>query len=48
MPYCTIQIVDDEPTNLASLKNILKNDYRLFFAINGAEALELAAKVTPV
>ena len=42
-----ILIVDDEPGNLANLRQILKDEYRLIFARNGAEALELVAKYRP-
>jgi len=40
-------IVDDEPTNLKVLKQVLQQDYRLSFAKNGADALELAARELP-
>lgn len=40
-------IVDDEPTNLKVLKQVLQQDYRLSFAKNGADGLELAARELP-
>jgi putative two-component system response regulator len=42
-----ILIVDDEPANLALLREILEPDYLLVFARNGAEALEAVAKHRP-
>jgi len=41
-----ILIVDDEPMNLAALKQILGDDYNLVFARSGAEALAAALKHT--
>ena len=42
-----ILIVDDEPTNLKVLKQILQDDYRLVFAKSGEEALTLASRERP-
>jgi putative two-component system response regulator len=42
-----ILIVDDEPTNLKVLKQVLHHDYRLSFAKNGVDALALAARELP-
>lgn len=42
-----ILIVDDEPANLALLRQILGPDYSLVFARNGAEALTAAHKHRP-
>ncbi len=42
----TILVVDDSPTNLSLLSNLLKEKYRVKVANNGIKALELAA-VTP-
>jgi cyclic di-GMP phosphodiesterase len=42
-----ILIVDDEPTNLAVLRQILKDEYPLVFARSGAEALTAAVKHRP-
>jgi len=42
-----ILIVDDEPANLALLRQILAPEYALVFARNGAEALTAAAKHRP-
>ncbi|MFI4940229.1 MAG: EAL domain-containing protein [Burkholderiales bacterium] len=47
MPKTSILIVDDDPTSLAILNRILKNDYSLIFASTGAEALEIAKKHLP-
>ena len=40
-------LVDDEPTNLQVLKQILQADYRLLFARDGEKALQLAAQEQP-
>lgn len=40
-------LVDDEPTNLQVLRQVLQDDYRLFFAKGGDKALELAARECP-
>lgn len=42
-----ILIVDDEPFNLKVLKQILQDSYRLSFAKNGLDALELARTEQP-
>jgi len=42
-----ILIVDDEPINLARLRDILDNRYDLVFARNGQEALDAVAKHRP-
>jgi len=47
MPYGPLLIVDDEPSNLAVLREILGQHYRLIFATNGRAALELARKQKP-
>ena len=53
MPYSdrevrpTLLIVDDEPTNLQVLRQILQADYRLLFARDGHKALELAGSERP-
>lgn len=43
----TILIVDDEPSNLATLQQILRDDYTLAFARSGAECLSAAQKHQP-
>ncbi|MEB0136510.1 response regulator [Actimicrobium sp. CCC2.4] len=43
----TILIVDDEPANLAIMREILQDSYRLVFARNGSEALAAMAKHLP-
>ncbi len=43
----TILVVDDEPTNLRVLNQVLANQYRLIFAKNGQEALSLTEKNIP-
>lgn len=43
----TLLLVDDESTNLAILREILKDDYRLLFAKDGAQALEIAHEHLP-
>lgn len=40
-------LVDDEPTNLQVLRQILQDDYRLLFAKDGDKALELAVREVP-
>nr|WP_326530318.1 response regulator [Rhodoferax sp.] len=47
MPNGPILIVDDEPTNLLALKEILEPDYRLMFAKTGVDALKLAKQTCP-
>jgi putative two-component system response regulator len=47
MPNGPILIVDDEPTNLAKLGQILETDYRLVFAKSGEEAIKAVAKHCP-
>lgn len=42
-----ILIVDDEPINLATMRQILQPDYALVFARSGREALEMVAKHPP-
>ncbi len=42
-----ILVVDDEPINLAILRQILAPEYRLMFARGGAEALNLAIRHHP-
>lgn len=42
-----ILIVDDEPTNLLILKEILKEEYELFFAEEGNQAIEVALNESP-
>jgi len=42
-----ILIVDDEPENLAAMRQILSGEHRLVFARNGAEALAAAFKHAP-
>jgi len=40
-------LVDDEPTNLQILRQILQDNYRLLFARDGEKALQLAADEQP-
>ena len=40
-------LVDDEPTNLQVLRQILGEEYRLQFATDGAKALQLAQQQRP-
>ena len=48
MPYGPILIVDDEPQNLAALRQVLSEKYaRLVFARNGKQALEVVEKHRP-
>lgn len=42
-----ILVVDDEPLNLKVLKQVLQDNYRLSFAKNGMDALELVKKEKP-
>jgi putative two-component system response regulator len=42
-----ILVVDDEPQNLALLRQILSPEFKLIFAINGQDALDAANKLTP-
>lgn len=47
MSYRPILIVDDEPANLAGLRQILKDHYQLVFARSGQEALDAVSKHHP-
>lgn len=42
-----ILIVDDHPQNLAAMRQVLGQDYRLLFATNGTEALTAALERNP-
>lgn len=47
MTHRPLLIVDDEPQNLAAMRQILEADYPLVYARNGLEAIAAAAKHTP-
>ncbi|MEA3642946.1 MAG: response regulator [Lamprobacter sp.] len=47
LPQGPILVVDDQPENLAVMRQVLGDDYRLLFARNGAEALAATAKLRP-
>lgn len=47
MLYGPLLLVDDEPANLAILRQILKDDYSLMLARSGSEALEVVSKHRP-
>ncbi len=47
MPSGPILCVDDEPNNLALLRQILGDDYKLVFARDGEQALHVAGKHAP-
>jgi putative two-component system response regulator len=47
MMQLTILIVDDEPSNLAIMRDILRGQYRLVFARSGAEALRAVERQRP-
>lgn len=47
MPHGPLLIVDDEFTNLATLREILGGEYRLMLARGGAEAIRVALKHRP-
>lgn len=42
-----ILVVDDEPQNLAAMRQVLRDQYRLVFARDGSEALSAAIKHRP-
>lgn len=42
-----ILVVDDEPTNLRIIRQVLANDYRLSFAKNGEDAIALSVSEKP-
>jgi len=48
MQHGKLLVVDDEPSNLALIEQILGEDYNLVFARNGQEALAAVAKHAPV
>lgn len=41
-PLSTILVVDDDPTNIAVMSSLLRPNYRVIFATNGADALALS------
>ncbi|MCL2109211.1 MAG: response regulator [Oscillospiraceae bacterium] len=43
----TLLIVDDMPSNLRNLAYILQKEYKFFTAQSGAEAIEIARKISP-
>ena len=43
----TLLLVDDESTNLAILREVLKDEYRLLFAKDGLQAIEIATEHVP-
>ena len=43
----TLLLVDDVPTNLQVLRQVLQDDYRLLFATDGEKALEIARQQKP-
>ena len=43
----TVLVVDDTPDNLTLLSGILKGDYRVLLATNGAKALEICSSQEP-
>ena len=43
----TILVVDDTPSNIAVLTEILRADYRVLAAINGEQALKIARGEPP-
>ena len=47
MPNGPVLVVDDEPQNLALLRQILRDDYRLVFAKSGEEAITAVYKHAP-
>lgn len=47
MPHSPILCVDDEPSNLAVLRETLQGEHRLVFARSGPEALRAVAKHQP-
>ena len=44
LDIATILVVDDIPENIITLSGILRDKYRVVFATNGLEALELVQK----
>ncbi|HEA3084771.1 TPA: response regulator, partial [Aeromonas dhakensis] len=42
-----VLIIDDEPSNLGLLRQILKEEYSLFFAKGGEEGLAAVARHEP-
>lgn len=47
MEATPLLVVDDDPANLALMRTILRDQYRLIFARNGEEAIALARKHRP-
>lgn len=42
-----VLIVDDTPTNVQVLNETLQHEFKTYFALNGPDALEKAASITP-
>ena len=47
MPARPLLCVDDESSNLATLRQLLRDDYPLVFAKSGGEALDAVARHAP-
>jgi diguanylate cyclase (GGDEF)-like protein len=46
-PLQKILIIDDTPANIATLNETLKEEYEVYFATSGAEALKVAVALVP-
>ena len=46
-PQATLLLVDDVPSNIHLLNDVLKQSYALYFATNGTQALEVARNKRP-
>ncbi|MBF0584455.1 MAG: response regulator [Magnetococcales bacterium] len=42
-----ILIVDDHPENIHILRNVLHDDYKVYFALNGNDALHFVSVIHP-
>ena len=43
----SVLVVDDVPANIQVLSSVLKDEYRIFFAVNGESAIDLAMRERP-
>jgi diguanylate cyclase (GGDEF)-like protein len=46
-PQPKILIIDDTPTNISVLNEMLQDEYQVFFATSGAEGIKIAAALVP-
>ncbi|MEO5351891.1 MAG: response regulator, partial [Magnetococcus sp. XQGC-1] len=42
-----ILVVDDQPENVHILRDLLRSDYKIYFALNGNDALDIVTAIHP-